>query len=115
MQINRQIVHNIVEYIKQSGFEFDCHDVLEDTQRILDYYGIFNTFNHEELELLKNELLKLAEQRQTQEILYLIENHPDPILKAIQNSKPFSPYIEKIFRKAFIHSIKKQREVNQNE
>jgi hypothetical protein len=115
MQINRQIIHNVVEYIKQSGFEFDCHDVLEDTEGILDYYQIFNRFNQEEFKLLKNELLRLAEERQTQEILYLIENHPDPLLKAIQHSKPFSLYIEKIFRKAFIHSIKKQREVNQNE
>jgi hypothetical protein len=115
MQINRQIIHNVVEYIKQSGFEFDCHDVLEDTEGILDYYGIFNTFNQEELDLLIRELLRLAEERQTQEILYLIENHPDPLLKAIKTSKPFSPYLERIFRKAFVHSIKKQREVNQNE
>jgi len=107
-QIKKQEIHNIIEYIKQAGFEFDCQDVLEDTQNILDHYGIFNNFNQEEFELLKSEFLRLAEERQTQEILNLIENHPEPLLKAIQSSKTFSLRLEKLFRKAFIQSIKKQ-------
>lgn len=109
MEIDRQSIHNIVEYIKTCGFEFDCHDVTEDTQRILDHYGIISNFNQQELELLEEELLKLAEQRQTQEILHLIENKPDPLLKAIQQSKPLSLRLERIFRKAFINSIKENQ------
>jgi len=108
MQIDRQSIHNIVEYIKTCGFEFDCHDVKENTQRILDYFGIINNFNQQEYRLLKKELLQMAEQHQTREILQLIQNNPDPLLKAIQSSKTFSLRLEKIFRKAFINSTKKQ-------
>jgi len=107
-QIKNQEIHNIIEYIKQAGFEFDCQDVLEDTQSIFDHYGVFNNFNQEGFELLKGELLKLAEERQTQEILYLIENNSDLLLKVISSSKPFSLRLEQLFRKAFIQSIKKQ-------
>ncbi|MCK4385704.1 MAG: hypothetical protein KAW16_05810 [candidate division Zixibacteria bacterium] len=109
MQIDRQSIHNIIEYIKHCGFEFDCHDVKENTQRILDYFGIINNFNQQEYRLLKKELLKLAEQYQTREILQLIENSPDPLLKAIKYSKPFSLRLEKIFRKLFIQSLKRKQ------
>jgi len=109
MEIDRQSIHNIVEYIKHCGFEFDCHDVKENTQRILDHFGIINNFNQQEYQVLKKELLKMAEQYQTREILQLIENNPDPLLKAIQSSKTFSLRLEKIFRKLFIQSLRRKQ------
>jgi len=86
-QKRKQQIHNLIEYIKRSGIRFDCQDVIENTQRILDSHGLISKFNQKEFNLIKTELLKIAGEYQTQEILYLIENHLDPLLKAIQISK----------------------------
>ena len=86
-QKRKQQIHNIIEYIKRSDNRFDCQDVIENTQNILDYHGLISKFNQEEFNLIKTELLIIAGEYQTQEIVYLIENHVDPLLEAIQISK----------------------------
>jgi len=105
-QRKRQQIHNIIEYIKRSGIRFDCQDVIESTQNILDQHGIISSFNQEEFQLIKTEFLRIAEEYQTQEILYLIENHIDPLFKAIKLSTKYDTKIECIRQKILLSTIR---------
>ena len=58
-------VNKIVEYIKQQEFPFDTHD---DPEEILSHYGIAVVVGPEEKPLLLQELRKMAEVEQTNEI-----------------------------------------------
>ena len=107
-QRKRQQIHNIIEYIKRSGIRFDCQDVIENTQNILDYHGLISKFNQEEFNLIKTELLKIAGEYQTQEIVYLIENHVDPLLVAIQTSKKSNQETETIRQRIILATIRQK-------
>ena len=76
-------IKNIIMYIKQSGVSFSCRDVIENVQFILDKAGIITRFSEYEFEIFKHEFLQIASEKVIQEISYLIQNHPEPILKAI--------------------------------
>jgi len=109
MQKQKIQIHNIIEHIKRSGHRFDCQDVIENTQGILDQHGIISSFNQEEFQLIKTDLLKIAGVYQTQEILYLIENHIDPLLKAIKASTKYDPKIEAVRQKILLCTIKQNK------
>ena len=107
-QKRKQQIHNIIEYIKRSGIRFDCQDVIENTQSILDYYGLIGKFNQEEFSLIKTELLKIAGEYQTQEIVYLIENHIDPLLDAIQKAERSNQETETTRQKILLATIRQK-------
>ena len=68
-------VHAVIEYIKyHDDFCFDIWDVLESPENILNHYGIYLTFTEEEIKMIQQELKKLAEEFQTQEMVNLYEN-----------------------------------------
>lgn len=95
--VNKYKLNKIVEYIKASGFEFETFEVEEEFERILAYYGIF-TFDltHDEIILLKAELLPLAEQFEFGEVAYLTSQE-DFLISSIQD-RPFSLKAEKTER-----------------
>jgi len=72
-------LNRYIEYIKQQEFPFDTHDVDEDFSKILDYFGIEDSFSESELLIIKNEFMKLAEAAQTEEIVRTL-NEPGVIL-----------------------------------
>jgi len=76
-------IKNIVAYIKQSGVSFTCRDAIENIQHILDKAGIITRYSDYEHQIFRQELLLIASQKAVQEISYLIQNHPEPVLKAV--------------------------------
>lgn len=58
-------VYRLVKYIEQQEYPFDTHD---DTEDILNHFGIAVEVSPEEKSLLLEELRKMAEQEQTKEI-----------------------------------------------
>jgi hypothetical protein len=58
-------VNKIIGYIRQQEFPFDTHD---DPEEILSHYGIAIEMKPEDRPLLMEELRKMAEQEQTNEI-----------------------------------------------
>ena len=58
-------VYRLVKYIEQQEYPFDTHD---DTEDILNHFGIAVEVSAGEKSLLSNELRKMAEQEQTNEI-----------------------------------------------
>ena len=107
-QKRKQQIHNIIEYIKRSGIKFDCQDVKENTQSILDQHGLISKFNPKEFRLIRTELLKIAGEYQTQEIVYLIENHIDPLLEAIQITEKSNPKAETTRQKIILATIRQK-------
>ena len=71
MEIQTQLqIYRIVEYIRQDPeFPFDTHD---DPQEIVNYYGIDLELSTEEKILLMAEVLKVAEEAQSFEIIRLV-------------------------------------------
>ena len=60
--IDRHKMHNIVEYMKLSDFQFETDEVVENLGDILDHYGLADTeLTDDERYLLIDELLPLAE------------------------------------------------------
>lgn len=78
-----QQIYNIIEYIKQSGVSFTCRDAIENIQHILDKVGIITGYSDYEHQIFRQELLRIASEKAVQEISYLIQNHPEPVLEAI--------------------------------
>lgn len=78
-----QQIYNIISYIKHSGITFTCRDVLENLQYILDKAGILSKFTDNELQIIKENLLQIATEKAVQDISYLLQHHPDPVLNAI--------------------------------
>ncbi|MBU0628277.1 MAG: hypothetical protein KKC75_03750 [Nanoarchaeota archaeon] len=72
--INRYKVYRIVEYVKQSGFVYEVDELKEDIEGILANYGIIDLCD-EEYDLLRAELLPLAEQFEFSEVLHLVAEH----------------------------------------
>jgi hypothetical protein len=58
-------VYRLVKYIEQQEYPFDTHD---DTEDIMNHFGIVIEVSHEEKSLLLDELKKMAEHEQTNEI-----------------------------------------------
>lgn len=59
--MNRHRVHNIVEYIKTADeFPFDTDDVVEDLDKVLQFFGIGDALYTDEMDALRNELRELA-------------------------------------------------------
>ena len=74
--MNRQSLHNIVEYIKAADeFPFDTDDVAEDLDRVLQFFGIADQLYSDEVDVLRRELRELA----------LAEEYAEAERTAIQN------------------------------
>jgi hypothetical protein len=58
-------VYRLVKYIEQQEYPFDTHD---DTEDIMNHFGIAVEVSPEEKSLLLDELRKMAEREQTKEI-----------------------------------------------
>jgi hypothetical protein len=71
MEIQTQFqIYRIVEYIRQDPeFPFDTHD---DPEEILNYYGIELELSGEERNLLLEEVIRIGEQAQTEEIVRFV-------------------------------------------
>ena len=70
--IDRHKVHNIVEYMKLSDFEFETDEVIESLSTILTHYGLADTeLTDEEYYFLISELLPLSERFEFREAEYL--------------------------------------------
>lgn len=74
-------VYAVIKYIKSMDtFSFDILDVLEAPHSILEHYGIFVSFNKEEIALLQKDLMRMAEQFQSSEIVRLYGKQDDLLL-----------------------------------
>ena len=60
--INSYKIHKIVEYIKLFEFNFEVDEVKEDLKNILNHYDILDGMNTDEMKIVSDELVKLAEQ-----------------------------------------------------
>ena len=68
--MGNQTVHRVTEYIKYyNDFCFDILDVLESPKNILNHYGICIDLTDEEIRMIQKELMKLAEECQTAEMV----------------------------------------------
>ncbi|MBS3135955.1 hypothetical protein J4401_03265 [Candidatus Woesearchaeota archaeon] len=69
--MNRYKIYKMVQYIRNSSFEFEVHEVEENLHEILTLYGFDIELTAEE-ELLKFELTLLAEQWEFSEVARLV-------------------------------------------
>jgi len=97
--IRLEQIQNVIAYIKQSSISFTCRDVLENTQHILDKAGIVSRYSDYEYQIFRQELLQIASQKAVQEISYLIKNHPEPVLKAIELHQQLEIHSVQILRR----------------
>ena len=67
-------VNKIIGYIRQQEFPFDTHD---DPEEILSHYGIAIEIKPEDKPLLIDELRRMAEQEQTNEITRAVMKEQD--------------------------------------
>jgi len=96
--INRYKIHRIVEYIKQSDFEFETFDVLEEIDTVLAYYDLLDIeLNEEETALLVSELLPLAEEFEFREVSFLVSQ--DDLLLLDIHEHIINPKIQAIERR----------------
>lgn len=96
--IDKYKINRIVEYIKQSEFEFELDEVIHDTERILAYYDIVDIeLSEDEYILLMLELLPLAEAFEFREAAY-IGLQEDSLISQIPERK-FSLKQEAVERK----------------
>jgi len=65
-------VHQVVEYIRSVGVEFDAADVEEDVEGVLWQYGFYDGFSDEDLAKLKEELMPFGLEREIAEITMLV-------------------------------------------
>ena len=86
--IDRQKMHNMVEYMKLSDFEFETDEVVENLSEILAQYGHAGTdLTDDEYYLLMDELLPLAEGFEFREAEHLAMQD-DIVLQQIEVSDP---------------------------
>lgn len=65
-------VHKIIEYIKQRGeFPFDTDEVIEELDKVLCFFNIYDELAKDEKGLLKDDLVKLAIAEQNREMALL--------------------------------------------
>lgn len=82
--MNRQQLHNIVEYIKtQSEFPFDALDVEESVDEVLSFFGLHPELDSMEREELRSELLRLAIEAELAEMARAVQLGPDLVLDLI--------------------------------
>lgn len=74
MKLSQQQLHQIVEYIKSVGIEFDAADVEEDVEGVLWQYGFLDSFLDADLQVLKGELLPLGLEKEVAEIQRCLVN-----------------------------------------
>ena len=73
--MDRMKVHRIVEYIRSCGeFTFECDEVIESLDVVLDYYGIYVMLDADECLAVMDELLELAEQFEVSEAVRSTEH-----------------------------------------
>jgi len=72
MKLSPIEVHQIIEYIKLAGVEFDAADVDEDVTSVLWQYGYCDSLGEEDLAALRQELLPLGLKREVAEISMLV-------------------------------------------
>ena len=70
--MNRYKIYKMVQYIRNSSFEFEVHEVEENLHEILGLYGFQVELTPEEEELLKFELTLLAEQFEFSEVARMV-------------------------------------------
>ena len=86
--IDRQKMHNVVEYMKLSDFEFETDEVVENLSDILDHYGLADTeLTDDERYLLIDELLPMAEKFEFREAEHLAMQD-DMLLQQVEASDP---------------------------
>ena len=86
--IDRQKMHNMVEYMKLSDFEFETDEVVENLSDILAHYGHQDTdLTDDERYLLIDELLPMAERYEMREAEHLAMQD-DIIIQQIEVSGP---------------------------
>ena len=86
--IDRQKMHNMVEYMKLSDFQFESDEVVENLSDILAQYGLADTeLTDDERYLLIDELLPMAERFESREAEHLAMED-DILLQQIEASDP---------------------------
>lgn len=74
-EMNRYVVHNMVEYIKtQAEFPFDAMDVEESLEEVLGYFGFHPQLDEPAREQLREDLLPLALGTELGEMQHLAES-----------------------------------------
>jgi len=68
MKLSKFDIHNIVEYIRSVGVQFDAVDVEEDITRVLWQYGYYDGFSADDLDALKRELHPLGLRHELAEV-----------------------------------------------
>ena len=83
--MSHSTIHAVIEYIKnQCDFSFDTFDVMDSPEDILNHYNIYIALTDTEMKIIQKELLKLAEEFQTKEMIKLYEK---PIEKQMRWKK----------------------------
>ena len=86
--IDGQKMHNMVEYMKLSDFEFETDEVVENLSDILAQYGLADTeLTDDERYLLIDELLPLAERFEFREAEHLAMQD-DILIQQVEASNP---------------------------
>ena len=86
--IDRQKMHNMVEYMKLSDFEFEIDEVAANLSDVLDHYGLADTeLTDDERYLLMDELLPLAESFEFREAEHMAMQD-DILLQQVEASDP---------------------------
>ena len=72
--MNNLKLNKIIEYIQQQGeFPFDVFDVDEDLQKVLCFFGVYDEFSSDEINILKQNLQKLALNEEFKEAIHITE------------------------------------------
>ena len=89
--MNKHMIHNMVEYIKQQAdFPFDCIDVEESVEQVLAFFGFTPETGPEERQEVKRELLRTALAAEQAEIARLVEMGAECELRPIvEQLKPY--------------------------
>ena len=86
--IDRQKMHNMVEYMKLSDFEFETDEVVENLTDVLAQHGLADIeLTDDERYLLIDELLPLAEEFEFREAEHLAMEE-DILLQQVEASGP---------------------------
>jgi hypothetical protein len=74
--VDKQKIHQIVEYIKLFEFPFDTLDLNDGLEEILTYFNVSIDLSLEEISIIKRELLPMAESAQTREVVAMQDEFP---------------------------------------
>ena len=81
IKMNRMKLYKIVEYLKSVDFYHDTFDLEEEgIPTVLSEYGIYEEFTEEELQEVKKDLTKLAEQNEFREATMLDNNTVEVVI-----------------------------------